>query len=94
MNNLRLKYPSRAGVVAFSAFRTTAMGPVVWDTPITYDVIQTKIGGGFMGDSSFIAPVAGVYLFLFNSRSGPDSDGHSKLHLNGIYKCHTDNRSG
>ena len=72
------------GFVAFSAVRMTDILPVIEDTEVTFDHIETNVGGGFDESTShFVAPVSGYYYFAFSL----NPEGHfASLHLNGVNK--------
>ena len=82
-------------MVAFSVSRGSSLDVIV-DTPISFDIIHTNVGGGWQesNEYQFIIPVTGLYFFSNHARadvatSTGDTYGTSQLVVNGSNKMRT-----
>jgi hypothetical protein len=83
--------------VAFSVARSTKLGPVLQDTPITFDNIFTNVGESFDEYSShFVCKVNGTYMFMAHILSQNNKDVYAWIMLNNKHKVplHADGRAG
>ncbi|XP_070568378.1 complement C1q tumor necrosis factor-related protein 3-like isoform X2 [Ptychodera flava] len=84
--------------IAFSVSRTTALGLVSQDTPVTYQKIYTNMGNGFnIGTGKFTCSVSGVYFFMISANRKNDQSLFMCLMKNDeqlpcIYVAHSANR--
>ncbi|XP_013414922.1 complement C1q subcomponent subunit B isoform X2 [Lingula anatina] len=91
IHNLRVKK------IAFSVSRSQKLGPVLQDTPVTYDKIFTNVGNSFEESSShFICKVNGTYLFHVHVLGQPKKDAFAWIMKNKIHQVamHGDGRAG
>ncbi|XP_021342909.1 complement C1q tumor necrosis factor-related protein 2-like [Mizuhopecten yessoensis] len=83
--------------VAFSASRTSRLGPVLENTIVIYDNVFTNQGDSFDPyTSTFICKVNGTYLFAAHVLCNLDSDAFGWIMMNGNYviPMHGDQRAG
>ena len=83
--------------VAFSVVRSMKLGPVLQDTPITFDKVVTNVGQGFDEYSShFVCRVNGTYLFMTHILGQNNKDVYAWIMLNSKHKVplHGDGRAG
>jgi len=88
---------SRSKRVAFSVVRSTKLGPVMQDTPVTFDRIVTNVGGGFDEYSShFICRWNGTYVFMTHLLSQNQQDVYAWIMENSKHRVplHGDGRAG
>ncbi len=83
--------------VAFSVARSTKLGPVLQDTPITFDRIVTNVGGGYDEYSShFVCRINGTYIYMTHILGQNNKDVYAWIMLNNKHKVplHGDGRAG
>jgi len=83
--------------IAFSVIRSIKLGPVLQDTPVTFDRIVTNIGNGFDEYSShFICQLNGTYVFMTHILGQHNKDSRAWIMLNNKHKVplHGDGRAG
>jgi hypothetical protein len=86
--------PSR---VAFSVARSQKLGPVLQDTPVTYDVVFANVGDSFdIYSSHFVCRVNGTYLFTAHVLGQNGRDVYAWLMMNDRHRAplHGDGRAG
>ena len=90
-----LQKPNRK--IAFSVGRSVKLGPVIEDTPITYDNIYTNTGNCFDEYSShFVSKVNGTFLFMAHVLGQYNKDVYAWIMLNKKHKVplHGNARAG
>ena len=83
--------------MAFSVARSMRLGPVLQDTPITFDVQYTNVGQGFdVYSSHFVCKHNGTYLFVTHILGQNNKDVYAWIMLNDKHKVplHGDGRAG
>ena len=83
--------------IAFSVARSQKLGPVLQDTPVTFDVVFANVGDGFETYSShFIARHNGTYLFTAHVLGQNGKDVYAWIMMNDRHKVplHGDGRAG
>lgn len=83
--------------VAFSVARSTRLGPVFQDTPVTFDVVFANVGDGFQTYSShFVCRVNGTYLFQAHVLGQEGKDVFAWVMMNDRHRApiHGDGRAG
>lgn len=83
--------------IAFSVIRSTKLGPVLQDTPVTFDRIVTNVGEAFDEYSShFVCRVNGTYVFMTHILGQNNKDVYAWIMLNNKHKVplHGDGRAG
>ncbi|XP_046362394.1 complement C1q tumor necrosis factor-related protein 2-like [Haliotis rufescens] len=88
---------SRPPKVAFSVSRSKKLGPVLQNTPVTFDKIHTNLGESFdLYSSQFVCKVNGTYLFTTHVLGQDQHDAYVWIMLNNEHKMalHGDRRAG
>ncbi len=83
--------------IAFSVARSQRLGPVLQDTPVTFDVQFTNLGEAFdVYSSHFISKVNGTYIFMTHILGQNNKDCYAWVMLNDKHKVplHGDGRAG
>lgn len=83
--------------IAFSASRTSPLGPVREDTIITYDQVFLNQGESFdVYSSHFVCKVNGTYLFTAHVLGTLDNNAYAWIMYNGqpMVPMHGDRRAG
>lgn len=83
--------------VAFSVARSQKLGPVLQDTPVTFDVIFTNVGDSFETYSShFVCHINGTYMFTAHVLSQDSKNVFAWLMMNDRHRAplHGDGRNG
>ena len=83
--------------IAFSVVRSQKLGPVLQDTPVTFDVIFSNVGDSFeVYSSHFVCHQNGTYLFTAHVLSQNQKDVFAWLMMNDRHKVplHGDGRAG
>jgi hypothetical protein len=83
--------------VAFSVARSQKLGPVLVDTPVTFDVVYTNVGDAFdVRSSHFVCPLNGTFLFSAHILGQNGRDVFAWLMLNDGHRAplHGDGRAG
>ena len=83
--------------VAFSVARSQRLGPVLQDTPVSFDVVFTNLNEAFDSYSShFICKVNGTYVFMTHILGQNNKDVYAWIMLNDKHKVplHGDGRAG
>ena len=83
--------PAATGVgrrrVAFSVARSQKLGPVLQDTPVTFDVVFTNVGDGFdVYSSHFVCRHNGTYLFVTHVLGQNNKDVYAWIMMNDKHK--------
>ena len=82
---------------AFSCIRTTKLGPVLHDTPVTFDRVITNVGGAFVASQShFVVPLNGTYIFWAHILGQNNQNGEAWIMRNNRHQSplHADGRAG
>lgn len=83
--------------IAFSASRSSPLGPVREETIITYDQVFLNLGDSFdIFSSHFVCKVNGTYLFTAHILGTQNNDAYAWIMFNGqpMVPMHGDHRAG
>lgn len=82
--------------VAFSAVRSNKLGPVLQDTPVTFDRVLTNIGNSFELSSHFVCKINGTYFFSIHVLGQQKKDAFAWIMKNDkhLVPLHGDGRAG
>ena len=83
--------------VAFSVARSQKLGPVLQDTPVTFDVVFANVGDSFdVYSSHFVCNVNGTYLFTAHVLGQNGRDVFAWIMMNDRHRAplHGDGRAG
>ena len=88
---------SASARVAFSVARSQKLGPVLQDTPVTFDVVYANVGDSFdVYSSHFVCQVNGTYLFTAHVLGQNERDVFAWIMMNDRHRAplHGDARAG